>query len=108
MIESKPYGSPEGDELKGSTEESMGQASEPKMYRGKKKPSKTQCQEPEADTNFKGQCSDLGGYIFDLGPRVSDKFTRTIKELERYLGSMYRDSYQTVIMNETPATLPGL
>ena len=108
MIESKPYGYLEGYELKGSTEESMGQASEPKMYRGKKKPSKTQCQEPEADTNFKGQCSDLGGYIFDLGPRVSDKFTRTIKELEQYLGATYRESCQIVITTETPTTLPDL
>ena len=46
----------------------------------------------------------MEGYIFDLGPRASDKFSQTMKELERYLGATYSDICQPSIIAETPAT----
>ena len=49
----------------------------------------------------------MGGYTFDLGPRASDKFARTMKELELYLGATYSDIFQPAIMTETVATFPG-
>ena len=33
-------------------------------------------------------------------------FPRTMNKLERYLGVMYKDIYQTEIMTETPSTFP--
>ena len=62
--------------------------------------------EPETETDFQGRCTDLEGYNFDLGPRASDKFARTMKELERYLGTTYNDSYQPGIMTDIAANLP--
>ena len=49
------------------------------MCRGKETLTKTQGPELESDTNFKGQCIDIEGYVFDLVPRALDKFARTMK-----------------------------
>ena len=83
MAETKPYRSPEINKSKNSTEKNKGDESNPKRYRGRNNLTKTQGPEPEADTNFTDWCSDIEGYIFALGPRASDKFTRTMKDLER-------------------------
>ena len=86
MVEVKPYRPHEGDELKIPPGGNQGQASKTKKYRGKK-PQNKPIPDPEGETDFQGQCTDLEGYTFDLGPRASEKNSRTIKELERYLGS---------------------
>ena len=88
------------------TDKNKGHAYNPNRYRGKEMWTKTQGPELEANKNFNGQRSDLEGYISDLGPRASDKLTRTMKELEQYFGATCRDSFQTAIINKTPATLP--
>ena len=62
--------------------------------------------DPETKTEFQGRCTDLGGYTFDLGPRASDKFARKMKELKRYLGTTYSDSYQPDIITENSANFP--
>ena len=62
--------------------------------------------EPEANNNLKGQCSELEGYILDLGTRASDKFDRKMKYLERYIGATYRNSYKQAIITETPENFP--
>ena len=56
-------------------------------YRGKKILTKYQGPKPKAKINFKGQCSDLEGYILDLEPRALDKFARKMMGMERYLGA---------------------
>ena len=48
----------------------------------------------------------MEGCTFDLGPRAYEKFVRTMKELELYLGTTYRDSFHPDIMTETAATFP--
>ena len=53
-----------------------------------------------------GRCTYLEGYNFDLGPRASDKFAITMKELEQYLGTTYSDICQPAIMTETAANFP--
>ena len=85
MVKSKTSCPPEGNELKIPTDGNKGQASKPKKYIDKK-PLNKPSPEPETETEFQGHCTDLEGYTFDLGPRASDKFSRTMKELERYLG----------------------
>ena len=105
MVKSKPSRSPEGNESNILTDRNKGQDSKPKKYRGKKPRNKPRPQ-PEAKTDFQGQWTDLECYTFDLGPRASDKFARTIKELELYLGEIYSDSCQKAIMTETAATFP--
>ena len=102
MFETKPYRSPEGNESKRSTDEQKGQSPKTKMYQGKKTRNKTQVPELESKTYFKGLCSDLEFYIFELGKRASGNFDRTQKELEQYFGVTYSDSYQPEIMTETP------
>ena len=62
--------------------------------------------DPETETDFQGQCTDLEGYTFDLGQRESDKFAITIKELEQYLGTTYSDRCQPAIITETAANFP--
>ena len=62
--------------------------------------------EPEANNNLNGQCSDLEGYILDLGTRASDKFARTMKYLERYIGATYINSCQQAIITETLENFP--
>ena len=57
-------------------------------------------------TDFQSRCTDLEGNNFDLGPRASDKFARTMKELERYIGTTYSDICQPAIMTETAANFP--
>ena len=69
---------------------------------------KNQGPELKYEIDFKGQCSDLEGYIFDLGPIASDKFYRMMKEMERYLGITYRNRCQIAIINKTPDTFPNL
>ena len=81
VVETKPSLSPEGGELKGSTDEIKRQASKPKRYIGKNIQTKIQGLELKANTKFKVQCSGPEGYIFDLGPRASYNFTSTMKEL---------------------------
>ena len=82
MVESKPSRPPEGNELKILPDRNKGQVSKPKKYRGKKQPRNKSSLEPETETDFQGRCTDLEGYTFDLGPRASDKFARTMKELD--------------------------
>ena len=83
MVESKPSRPPEGNELEIPTDGNKGQVSNPKKYRDKKQPQNKSSLEPETENDFQGRCTDLEGYTSDLGPRASDKFTRTMKELER-------------------------
>ena len=87
MVETKPTYSPKGNESKKSTDKHKGKAPKTKRYRGNKTRTKTQDPEIEDKTNFKGQCTDLEGYIFNLSPRDLDKFSRIMKELEGYLGA---------------------
>ena len=77
-----------------------------KRYQGKKTRTKTQGTELESNTNFKGLYTDLEGCIFDLGLRSPEKFDKTMKNLEQYLGANYSIGCQTDIMTETPETLP--
>ena len=84
-----------------------GQESKSKKYRGKKPQNKTS-PEPEAETDLQGRFADLEGCTFDLGPRAPETFTRTMKELERYLGETYSDRCHTSVMTETTATFPDL
>ena len=105
MAESKPYRTPDDNEWNIPTDGNKGQAYKPKKYRGKK-PRKDPSPETKAETNFQGQCTDLEGYIFDLGKRVPDKFSQIIKEMEQYLGTTYSDIFQPAIMTETLAALP--
>ena len=92
--------------MKVSTDESKGQAYKPKMYRGKKMRTNTKVTELKTNIDFKGRWSDLEGYIFNIGPRSSDKFSGTMKELERYLGTTYSNICHTAIMIKTPETFP--
>ena len=82
MVELKPSRPPEVNESKIPTDGNKGQPPKPKKYRGKKQPQNKSSLEPETETDFQGRCTDLEGYTFDLGPRASDKFYRTMKELE--------------------------
>ena len=106
MVESKPSHPPEDYELNIPTEGNKGQAYNPNKYIGKKQPQNKPTLEPETETDFQGRCTDLEGYTFDLGPRVSNNFSRTMKELELYLGTTYSDSFQQAIMNENAANFP--
>ena len=58
---------------------------------GKRTWTKNQGPELKDKTDLKGWRSDLEGYIFDLGPRSLDKFSRTMKDLERYFEANYID-----------------
>ena len=68
---------------------------------------KPQVPDPEVDTNFKGRCSHLEGYIFNIGPRSLEKLDRIMKDLELYLGANYIDRCQPATMTETSTTFPG-
>ena len=107
MVKLKPSRPPEGNELKISTDSNKVLASNPNKYRVNKKPRNKSSLETETETDFQGRCTELEGYTFDLGPRASGKFARTMKELERYLGTAYSDSCQPSIMTETAANLPN-
>ena len=87
MAKQKPSRPPEGNELKILTDGNKGQVSKPKKYRGKKQPRNKSSLDPKTETDFQGRCTDLEGYTFDLGPRLSDNFARKMKELEQYLGT---------------------
>ena len=78
MVKSKPSHPPEGNELKIPTDGNKGQTSKPKKYRGKK-PRNKPSMEPETEYDFQGRCTELEGYTFDLGPRESEKLSRTMK-----------------------------
>ena len=82
MVESKPSRPSEGNKSKISTDGKKGKASKTKKYRGKKTRNKPR-PETEAETDFQVRCTDLEGYIFDLGPRAPKKFAQTTKELEQ-------------------------
>ena len=88
------------------TDRNNGQTYKPKKYRGKKQPQNKPSLEPETKTDFQGRCTDLEDYTFDLGPKASEKFAITMKELERYLGTTYSDIYQPANMTETEANFP--
>ena len=88
MVETKPSCSPEKYDLKNSTYEHKGKWPKTNMYWVKKTQTKTQGLELKAETNSKGRCSNQEGYIFNLGPRASYKFARTMKELEQYIGKI--------------------
>ena len=103
MVRSKPSRPPEGNELKIPSDSNKGQASKPNKYMSKKPWNKPSL-DPKTETDFQGRCTDLEGYTFDLGPRASDKLARTMKEMERYLGATYSDSFQPATMTETAAT----
>ena len=94
--------------MNGSTEKRKGQVYKPKLYTGKKTQTKTQGLDLEADTDFKGRCIHLEGYVFDIGMRALYKLAKMMKELERYLGTTYGNRCYTAIMTETPATFPDL
>ena len=81
MVKSKPSRPPEGNKLKIPTDGNKGQAFKPKKYRGKK-PLNEISLDPETNTGIQGQCTDLEGYTFDLGPRAYEIVFRTMKELE--------------------------
>ena len=68
-------------ESKIPTDGKKGQASKPKKYRGKKPWNKPN-PETKTETDFQGRCTDLEGYTFELGPRASEKISRTMMELE--------------------------
>ena len=79
MVKLKPSRPPEGNEFIIPTDGNKGRVSKPKKYRDKKQPRNKSSLDPETETDFQGRCTDLEGYTFDLGPRVSDKFSRTTK-----------------------------
>ena len=106
MVELKPYRPPEGSEPTITTDGNKGRASKPKKYIGKKQPWNQSILDPENETDSQGRCTDLEGYTFDLGQRASDKFARTMQELDQYLGKTYSDSCQSAIMTETTAKFP--
>ena len=81
MVESKPSCPPEGNDSKIPTDRNKGQASKPKKYRDKN-PRNKPILEPKTETDFQGRCTDLEGYTFDLVPISSNKFARTMKELD--------------------------
>ena len=91
MVETKPSCYTEWNKSNNLTDKNKGQSSNPKRYRGKKMWTKTQGPELEAETDFKGWCSNLDRYIFDIGMRNSYKLARTMKDMERYLGATYID-----------------
>ena len=105
MVRSKPSRPHEGNESNILNFWKKVHTSNPKKHIGKK-PQNKPGPEPETKTDFQGKCTELEGYTFDFGPRVSKKFARTMKELEGYIGETYSDSCQTAIMTETAATFP--
>ena len=76
------------------------------MYRGKKMRTKTQGPGLKSRTESKGLCSDLGGYIFDLGPIALDNFSSMMEDLESYFGVDYSNICNPAIMTKTLETLP--
>ena len=81
MVKTKPSGPPEENESKNWTDKNKGQAPKSKNYIDKKTRTKSQSLETKDEAYFKGRCSDLKGYIFNLVPRSSDNFCRTLNEL---------------------------
>ena len=73
MVKSKTSHPFEGNELNILTDSEKGQTCKPKKYRGNNPKSKPSL-DTKADTDFQGWCTDFEGYIFDLGPRVTEKF----------------------------------
>ena len=90
MVKSKPSCTPESNKLKNPNDGNKVKSSKPKKYRGKK-PRNNPSLDLEAKTNIQGWCTNLEGYIFDLGPRASGKFAQKMKELEKYFRAMYSD-----------------
>ena len=106
MVKSKQLHSPEVKFSNKLTYEHKIKTPKIKRYIGKKTRTKTQGLELDAKNDFKSHCNDLEVYIFELGPRALNKFTRNMKELKRYLRETYSNSYQPKIMTETPSTFP--
>ena len=75
MVKSKPYRPTEGNKLNILTDGNKGKASKPNNYIGNK-PRNKPSPEPETETEFQGRCTDLEGYTFDIGPRVSKKIPK--------------------------------
>ena len=105
IVKSKPSRPPEGNESNIPNDGNKGQASKTNNYRGKK-PWNKPSPEPKTETDFQGRCTDLEGYNFDLTTRASTKFSRTMKELEQYLGATYSDSCQPSTTTKTASTFP--
>ena len=78
-----------------------------KRYQSKKTSTKTQGPELESETDCKGRYTNLGGYIFYLGPRYLEKFARKMKEMEWYIGETYSGSCKPYIMTKTLETFPN-
>ena len=93
--------------MKKLTEEHKVQSPKKKRYQVNDNWTKNQGPEIEAETNFKGQCSNQEGYIFNLGTRAPDKFARTMKNMERYLRETYSDICKPAIVTYTPSTFPN-
>ena len=74
----KLYHTLEGNVLKNLTDGNKGKSSKTKKYKSKKLQNKPR-PEPKSETEFKVQCTDLEGYIFDLGSRASDEFPQKTK-----------------------------
>ena len=106
MFETKPPHSPEENESENLTDEHKGKSHKTKRYLSNKTWTNTQGPKLESETNFKGQCSYLEGYIFNLGMRAAENSTRMMKDLESYLGSTYSNICQPSIMTKTPETSP--
>ena len=105
MVKTKPFCPHEVNESNKLTKNEV-EASNTKRFRGKKTRTKTQGRELEAKTNLKGHYNDLEIYTFDLGPIASKTFSRTMKDLERYLGAAYSNSCQPSIVTKTPKPSP--
>ena len=59
IVKTKPKCLAEVNEINNLTEKNKGQASKIKIYRGRKTRTKTQGPEIEANTDFKGWCSEI-------------------------------------------------
>ena len=97
---------PEGNESNNLTGLHKGEASNTNRYQDNKTQTNTQGPELEAEIKFNSWCSNLEGRIFNIDPRASYNFSRTINYLEEYLGSTYSDRCQPSIMTKTWATFP--
>ena len=93
MAKSKPPLPPEVNESNILSYSNKGQSSKPNKCRGKN-PRNKPSPELKAEPDFQGRLTDLEGYIFDLGPRASDKFVPKMKELKRYLRATYSGRFQ--------------
>ena len=90
MITNKPSRFPEVNDSKNPTDKHKVKSPQTKRYTGNNNWTKTLGQELEYKTDFKGTCSNLEDYIFDLGPKSLEKFPQ---DDEGY-GALYWDNLQ--------------